>query len=98
MNRPEHDRTNPQRAIDEYKKNTPPHGAYTYGGQTGGNPMGTGPATAHQATNGVPLVETGQGRTPQDLEHTVRVLTTLALASAALAAFMFFCYLAGGWQ
>ncbi len=68
MTNPEHQRTNPQRAIDEYKNNTPPP------------------------------VKLGQGRDELDTPHLVRVCVVLACTFVGLSAFLFLCYVVGGWQ
>ena len=66
---PEHNRTNPPRAVDEYKKNTPP------------------------------LIKLGQGRdeVPEG-DQLLELLFVSVCTFVGLAAFMFLCYLAGGWQ
>jgi hypothetical protein len=66
---PSHQRTNPQRAIEEYKNNTPPP------------------------------IKLGQGRdeVPEG-DQLIEALFVLCCTFVGIAAFMFICYLTGGWQ
>jgi hypothetical protein len=100
---PEHDRTNPQRAIDEYKHNTI---KCRYCNDTGWEDdvvitaygIRQGFECVHCKKNTPPLIKLGQGREEQPSDKTIEVIYVSFLVGGLIALLMFVCYLAGGWQ
>ena len=87
---PEHQRTNPQRAIDEYKKST-------YGNCSS---CGLGMPSERQSTNGVPpIIQRGQGRdeSPEE-DQLIEGLFVTSCSFVLVAVLMIGAYLLGAWR
>jgi len=63
------------------------------------NPKQQKQAIEEYKKNTPPLIKLGQGRDePSELDEYIEMLWVLTCAAGAIAALMFACYLAGGWQ
>ena len=86
------DRANPQRAIDEYKKNT------KRSTRALSDLQGSDISHLNKFRDAPPLIKLGQGREEQPSDKTVEVIYVSFLVGGLIALLMFVCYLAGGWQ
>lgn len=82
----EHQRTNPQRAIDEYKESmAKKHHASI-------------DIWANELKKDYPIVKLGQGRDPAETDQYIEIAFVSVCVVAALSAVIYLSYLAGGWQ